>query len=860
MSSIRKTKFTPLNPITIIENNSIIYLNIKDIIPERVGLKAFGLCSIPKQWTPPFFVISSNNPETIDCLDAILLKYGFSSETKLMVRSSGIDESIDDRGSLESQVCNTDNILLTINKLKSVLTSRYNQLDIKTIHWVIQLYLTPQMKGHLSNERRLSKVPRDWTTEIEVDGELSAERKSLSIRAWRDSRIPEISELTCEYRIHYADSLKAVAVWAYNMTSRLHFEWVWDGKKMYIVQADECDSVDKGVDPTKLVKDYITDKVSEHLSLFSSVTEGDYKEYKKLENAKLYRELGYKGTDFYILKDAQTLSNLLNDSQCTAELINDLDILTKQPLVIRTDGVLIPSKHRQMLPRSDELRSTKDAVKWLMDVFREKILSLGIKDSGLCLIAHHFIPASASAWCLAHPDKRKVRIESLWGIPEGLYWYPHDVYDVDTKLSTILPSSEKVGKFIIRERLRYKDKFIAPNNEGQWVLHQTSKRFDWKATISKQEWINEIAWTSRIIASKLNQSVVIMWFIDVNNNASSRPVIPWYHELWDSSQTIPKAAPKNKNIGDEFFSIKTRDDWRILKNADFKTLKISRILIDPSEPELVRDPEFAKELAELAIRENIVVELAGGILSHAYYLLNKSGCKLECADLYAAEDEEIEYNKLVRDKIPEFINSQGEDVRLIKLKNEALISAMKRKVVEESLEVFDAKTSDEIIEEIADLREIINALTKELRISNRDIERVRKAKKMKRGGFDSGIMLGKTALSPSLSLADETKVDFEEHTRKYEQTISKSELLPPHPNDFHSDKRHDNNGVFERQLRFSLPIYGDDFSTPNSVITLENNDGKDNKYIFSLQMERSEGVMKCKIRIINAPAQLSLDL
>ncbi|HHH1032317.1 TPA: hypothetical protein ACPZQF_002995 [Yersinia enterocolitica] len=860
MSSVVKTKFTPLNPINIIENNNIIHLNIEDILPERVGLKAFGLCSIPNKWTPPFFVISSNNPEPINCLEGFLKEFEISSATQLIVRSSGIDESIDDRGSLESQVCNANDVLLTILNLKSVLLSRYEKLDLNKIHWVIQIFISPQMKGHLSNERRLSKVPRDWITEIEGSGESSSERNSLSIRAWRDSRIPEITELNCEYRMHYADSLKSVAVWAYNMLSRLHFEWVWDGRTMYIVQADECDAVEKGVNPTTLVKEYITENVSEHLNLFSTASEGDYKVYRKLKNAKLYRELGYKGTKFYILKDAQTLSKLLNEAQCSTELISDLEQLTKQPLVIRTDGTHIPSKHHQMLPRSDELRSTDDAVKWLIEVFREKILSLDIKDSGLCLIAHHFIPASASAWCLAHPDKRKVRIESLWGIPEGLYWYPHDVYDVDTKLSTISASSEKPGKFIVRERLRYKDKFIAPNNNGQWVLHQTSKSFDWKATINKQEWINEIAWTSRIIANKLNQSVVIMWFIDVNNNASSSPVIPWYHEFWDSSQNSPVSAPKKKNMGDAFFSIKTRNDWKNLKGTNFKKFKISRILIDPMEPELVRDPEFAKELADLAKRENIVVELAGGILSHAYYLLTKMGCKVECADLYAADEEEIEYNKLVRDKIPEFINSQGEDVRLIKLKSEALISAMKRKVVEESLEVFDAKTSDEIIEEIADLQEIINALTKELKISNKEIERVRKAKKAKRGGFDNGIMLGKTALGPSLSLSDEGKSNFEEPTKKYEQTISKSELLPPHPNDFHSDKRHDNNGIFERQLRFSLPIYGDDFSTPNSVITLENNEKKDDKYIFTLQMERSEGVIKCKVRIVSAPTQLSLEL
>src|SRR3546814_13450234 len=84
-----------------------------------------------------------------------------------------------------------------------------------------------------------------------------------------------------------------------------------------------------------------------------------------------------------------------------------------------------------MLPRSDELRSLEAAVEWLKGPFRQSMQSLEAA-TDIVLIGHHFIPAAASAWCQAKPDERRVRVESLWGIPDGIYYYAHDVYDVDT--------------------------------------------------------------------------------------------------------------------------------------------------------------------------------------------------------------------------------------------------------------------------------------------------------------------------------------------------------------------------------------------------------------------------------------------
>ncbi|MFJ5334833.1 hypothetical protein ACIPTZ_07790 [Pectobacterium sp. CHL-2024] len=855
MKTKKENILKPINSVYLIENDSILLLGIEELTAKRIGLKAFGLCSIPECWTLPFFVVSNYNNEYLSLVDDLINSMSFKKNHKLIVRSSGVFETIHDRGSLESEVCEAKDVKITLASLKE----KYkNDSNSDPIHWIIQPYIEPVIKGHLSNERRVSKVLRDWVVEDETNG--ASERQPISLRNWRDSRPTDIEILHCNYKINYVESLKPVASWGHSKALRLHFEWVWSGSQMFIVQADQCDVEDSGVNPRKLVKNYQSDiKISE-IRLFRPVKDIDFKIYRKLENARIYRELGYSETPFYILADDTEFRRLLSTGCVSNELYSDLCILTSRPLVLRTDGKNIPSKNRQMLPRSDELRSPEDAKNWLLNTFRKSIIDAGIQDCDLCLIAHHFIPAAASAWCLAYPDKRKVRIESLWGLPEGLYWYPHDVYDVDTKTQSINFTKAVVDSFKCSERLRYKEKFIAPNDSGQWVLHKTSNSYDWKGSVSNKSWVNEIAATSRLIANKANEAVVVMWFVDTDLTASSKGIIPWYHERWEGSNNAPKAAPKKNNHKDITFKIQTRSHCQQLKTILSDNKTVNKILIDPTEPELVRDQKFALDIANLSKDHSINVVLAGGILSHAYYILSKQGCQVECVDLYATQEEEIEYNKLVRNNIPDIINSHGEDVRLIKLKGDALISALKRKVIEEAFEINDAKTIDDIVEEMSDLQEVIIALQNELRISKSIVEQKRKDKAKKRGTFSSGVMLSQTALQSPLVAYDMAQEDEMLKNHKFEKTISLEELLPSHPNDLHIDKRFDNEGRSERQLTFSLPTHEVSHSFSNTVFTLISENNKEEKYVFNLSLERKEGLFKFKIRIKNAPSQLKLDL
>src|SRR3546814_2321131 len=99
-------------------------------------------------------------------------------------------------------------------------------------------------------------------------------------------------------------------------------------------------------------------------------------------------------------------------------------------------------------------------------------------------------------------------------------------------------------------------------------------------------------------------------------------------------------------------------------------------------------------------------------------MLGKYGCDVECIDLFGVDEESIDFNKIVRDYIPADIQARGEEVETVRLVGDVLVEAIKRKLVEESFEVSDAKTADSIAEELADVQEVIDALAAELQIKN----------------------------------------------------------------------------------------------------------------------------------------------
>ena len=101
---------------------------------------------------------------------------------------------------------------------------------------------------------------------------------------------------------------------------------------------------------------------------------------------------------------------------------------------------------------------------------------------------------------------------------------------------------------------------------------------------------------------------------------------------------------------------------------------------------------------------------------------------------------EKNYNKLVRDNIPEIIERSGNKCKFEILSDDDYIKMLDAKLDEELAEYH----SDQNLEELADLLEVIYAVTKARGFSLDELERLREEKAEKRGGFERKLLLVKT--------------------------------------------------------------------------------------------------------------------
>ena len=100
----------------------------------------------------------------------------------------------------------------------------------------------------------------------------------------------------------------------------------------------------------------------------------------------------------------------------------------------------------------------------------------------------------------------------------------------------------------------------------------------------------------------------------------------------------------------------------------------------------------------------------------------------------------MKYDKLIRDRIPEIIEKNGQTARIRHLSNEEYLVKLDEKLDEELAEYHN----DQNIEELADLLEVIRAAAIAHGYTLEELEAVRAEKAEKRGGFEKRILLIET--------------------------------------------------------------------------------------------------------------------
>ena len=97
----------------------------------------------------------------------------------------------------------------------------------------------------------------------------------------------------------------------------------------------------------------------------------------------------------------------------------------------------------------------------------------------------------------------------------------------------------------------------------------------------------------------------------------------------------------------------------------------------------------------------------------------------------------IQYNKLVRDRIPEIIEASGKKCVCSILSDEEYLAKLDEKLNEELAEYQESKS----MEELADLLEVIRTVAVARGSSIDEVEAIRRDKAATRGGFEKKMLL-----------------------------------------------------------------------------------------------------------------------
>ena len=105
------------------------------------------------------------------------------------------------------------------------------------------------------------------------------------------------------------------------------------------------------------------------------------------------------------------------------------------------------------------------------------------------------------------------------------------------------------------------------------------------------------------------------------------------------------------------------------------------------------------------------------------------------------------YNKLIRDRIPEIITESGSSFQIELFDEDAYREALATKLVEEAQEIEevvagnDPAKLDGLMRELADLREVSDALIVAYGLDEKELLALQERRRTERGGFEKRLKL-----------------------------------------------------------------------------------------------------------------------
>jgi predicted house-cleaning noncanonical NTP pyrophosphatase (MazG superfamily) len=694
----------------------------------RFGAKAAGLAWLDPGWTPRFFALEAGahmrltlDEDLRHAMAAALISLGVCSDG-VIVRSSALGETLDKRGIFDS--ARAAGAASEVVSCILELAAKAPELSRSQLGFIVQEWLGGAATGHLSNERRVSRESRGWLCEAELP--IEGEDKSFRFRV--DSKTRGREDLSCSSWEELAAAIRTVARQMHKDGGRYHLEWVWDGSRVWVVQCDPA-RVERGSPPGSA---WIEDETAPPL--------GDLRRFKrvpaepnpfpKVNHVREFRSCGLPSGDIRVLAGTTVIGRLAR-GEISRELRRDLSELIEAPIVVRTDFRSAIQQPKFLSKRTDTCLTYEQLEAFLIDTAKT-VVAGGCSPGDLAFITHRFMLARAGAMSFARHGSTRVRVDATWGLPDSLLFYPHDSFRVDV-------ATKHVERY-----LRCKTDYIDVAEDGKWRSHAAGSDWDWRPTLTNEEAIR-IGEMTVHLADHVGADIEVMFFIGGKKPGES--ILPWFFDANERHVTDVHTAP-GFYVG-ERVTITNRADLQAL-DVELGTSGGNRRLIVCLRPtmELLRSREFILEVADVAKRRGVPIELEGSELSHAYYVLEDAGAAIRCRNPWRPPDRRRSFGKLVRDFVPVKIERRGEFATTYSADRTELKELIKAKVIEEAFEYYWSPDADTDVEELADLLELLRTAARVHGIDFSVVVQTAEAKLEERGGFESGVVLVETRNTP----------------------------------------------------------------------------------------------------------------
>lgn len=230
-----------------------------------------------------------------------------------------------------------------------------------------------------------------------------------------------------------------------------------------------------------------------------------------------------------------------------------------------------------------------------------------------------------------------------------------------------------------------------------------------------------------------------MWFCDVVEAANVGQNVPWFM----MEPEIPgQNASSSLAPGLTKVTIRNFADLETAKKSDPDKI----MLVLQPEAELYRNDEFLKAVVDTASGLRAPVLITGSVLGHAYYTLQRGGISVRTqAPAHSRVRQKQTFRKLVRDDIPSKILGHGERVDLARIDKAESRAALVIKLFEESQELMNASSPDEVTAELADLTEVLRSLSAATGVDWDAVQLAAEEKRLARGSFEQNVVLMETS-------------------------------------------------------------------------------------------------------------------